>query len=233
MAMGMSRSRFGGSASSVTPFIPGVGNGTGKGIGKSPPKPRPRQPTATITRRQVPRTSTSRVTPTKISNSGSSSSSRPSSAPVSNVPAAAPGPIAPIVPDIGAYLAGDVDYQNQIRQFDKTLADFTADSSTRKVRTEADYGEGKRNMETQRGTDLQSLKDDFASRGLLSSGLYTGRIGEYETDYRTQIADLERQFNQAVQDISNQGTQFTREQDLSKESARQDAIRRRAQQYGL
>lgn len=168
----------------------------------------------------------SKPTPTKLrQNSGITK--------VSNVAPPVPGPVKPIIPDINAYLAGDVDYQNQLRQFDKTLADYTADSSLRKTRTEADYGEGKRNMEKQRIEDLAAIKDDFASRGILGSGLYTGRVGEYETGYGTQLADLERQFNQSIQDLSNQNLQFNREQELAKEAARQDAIRRRAQQYGL
>lgn len=176
----------------------------------------------------VPR-GTGGKTPPRVTSGGSGgkvSATKP-------VAPAIPGPVKPIVPDINAYLAGDVDYQGQLRQFDKTLGDFNANLGNRRTRLTADYGQGKRDMEKQKIEDLLAIKDDFASRGILGSGLYTGRIGEYETSFADQLANFERTYNDSLGDLTTESTQFLREQELQKEASRQDAIRRRAQQYGL
>lgn len=181
---------------------------------------------------------------TSGSSSGSKSSSRPTVKPskpsktptktaTAKAPTLAPGPVKPIVPTLDQYLGGDTTYQDQLRQFDRTLGDFIANLGVRKDRLTADYGENKRDMEQQRIKDLEAIKNDFASRGLLSSGLLVDESGKYEKDYAQQLADFERQYTQSQSDLTLEDTQFRREQELAKEAARQDAARRRAEKYGL
>lgn len=148
-------------------------------------------------------------------------------------PQVAPGPVAPIVPSLDQYLGGDTTYLDQIRQFDRTLGDFIANLGTRKTRLTADYGENKRNMGQTHDKDIEQIKNDFASRGLIDSGLFVDENAKYEKDYAQQLADFERQYGQSQQDLTTEDTQFRREQDLSKEAARADAARRRAEKYGL
>ncbi len=161
------------------------------------------------------------------------SAKNPSSTAVKGAPVSTAGPVAPITPTLENYLGSDVTYQDQLRNFDRTLADFLANMGTRNTRTTADFGEGKRNMEQQRVTDLDAIKNDFASRGLLNSGLFVDKNAQYEKDYAQQLADAERLYNQAISDLSTEETNFRREQDLQKESAKQDAARRRAEKYGV
>lgn len=126
------------------------------------------------------------------------------------------------------WLSKDSDYQSQLSQFGKTWADFLADVGVRKARTGTDYELGKKNMADQRTRDLESLKNDYASRGLLQSGLYGERVGQYETDYNKNVADLETQRQRLLQDIGTEQTNFQREQTLEKQRARQAAAARRA-----
>lgn len=157
----------------------------------------------------------------------------PTKTATAKAPTVQPGPVKPIVPTLDQYLGGDTTYLDQLRQFDRTLGDFIANLGVRKTRLTADYGENKRDMEQQRIKDLEAIKNDFASRGLLSSGLLVDESGKYEKDYANQLADFERQFTQSQSDLTLEDTQFRREQELAKEAARQDAARRRAEKYGL
>lgn len=125
------------------------------------------------------------------------------------------------------WLNKDSEYQSQLSQFGKTWADFLADVGVRKARAGTDYELGKKNMADQRTRDLEALKNDYASRGLLQSGLYGERVGQYETDYNKNVADLETQRQRLLQDIGTEQTNFQREQDLEKQRARQAAAQRR------
>lgn len=129
------------------------------------------------------------------------------------------------------WLKKDSDYQDQLRQFGKTWADFLADVGVRKGRVGTEYDLGRKKMETQRGLDLDNLENDFASRGLLQSGLYGERLGQYEKDYQTNLSDLLRNRDQLIQDIGTEQSNFQREQDLEKERARKAAAQRRTASF--
>lgn len=252
MAYAMMRTTMRGRPRNSVP-VPGIGNvSTGRmRLGKSNPKPRPprtspvgniarsagsvnKNVSGAVSRRLGNGGGTGGKTPPRTSGGGGGSNAKTVTKTTPR-PAAptAPGPVAPIVPSIEDYLAGDVDFQNQLRQFAKTLGDFNTNLDSRRTRLTADFGEGKRNMEKQKVDDLLAIKDDFASRGILGSGLYTNEVGDYNTNYAEALANFERQYNQSVGDLANESTQFNREQELQKEAARLDAVRRRAQKYGV
>jgi hypothetical protein len=129
------------------------------------------------------------------------------------------------------WLKKDSDYQDQLRSFSKTWADFLADAKVRQGRVGMDYETGKKSMADQRLKDLTSFKDDFASRGMLQSGLYAQRLGDYEKDYQTNLQGLSTQNNRLLQDIATEQANFKREQELAKEKARKDAANRRSSSY--
>lgn len=181
-------------------------------------------------------------TGTKPSSSSKPKTSKPTATKPSKTPTVtavkppasiAPGPVKPIIPSLDEFLGGDTTYQDQLRQFDRTLGDFVANLSTRKDRLTADYGENKRNMDQQRTKDLESILNDYASRGLMGSGLFVDENAQYEKTFAQQLADFERQFGQSQTDLTLEDTQFRREQELAKEAARQDAARRRAEKFGI
>ena len=145
------------------------------------------------------------------------------------VPAATAGP----VPDINAYLGGDTTYQQQIRQFAKALSDFEADAGRRRGVLESDYGTSKRALGDQRGLDLKNLEEDYGSRGVLHSGLYGKAVGDYEKEYGERVTDLDRRQQEALNMLLQEQSQFGQQNTLSQQQAREEALRRRAEQYGV
>lgn len=160
---------------------------------------------------------------------GSTSSGRYSSpAAPPSIPAGG-GP----VPDINAFLGGDAGYQQQLRQLAKAFSDFNADTTRRKGILGSEYGVSKKALADQRLLDLGSIEEDYGSRGLLRSGLYGSAVGDYEKEYGLRGSELDRQQQQALQMLQQQGSQFGSQNELQKQAAREAAIRRRAEQLGV
>ncbi len=151
----------------------------------------------------------------------------------SNIPASNPGPIQPVVPDLNTFLNQDAGYQQQLRDFTNALAQFNADVTRRKGILESDYGTSKKAMEDQKVKDLLSLQDDYGARGVLRSGLYGKAVGDYNTEFGTRMTDLGNKQTQALDSLTQEGNRYKSQQDLQQQAAREEAIRRRAAQYGV
>jgi hypothetical protein len=148
-------------------------------------------------------------------------------------PAAPPVEQAGPVQSIDSYLGADVDYQNQLRNFSKTMTDFQADLGRRRGMSESDFAMSKKGLEDQRGKDLESLAQDFASRGLSRSGLYGQAVGDYETEFGRRMSDMQARQQQALAALEAELSQFSGQQNLSEQAAREAAIRRRAETLGI
>lgn len=148
-------------------------------------------------------------------------------------PVAPPSEVPGGVPDINAYLGSDTGYQNQIREFDKALQDFTADVLRRRGSLDSEFGLSKKALEDQRLLDLESIEDDFGARGLLRSGLYAGELGKYEKEYGERQSDLARRNNEAIASLVQEESGFKSQQELKKQAAKEAAVARRAAQYGI
>lgn len=130
------------------------------------------------------------------------------------------------------YLRGDVDYQQQLRNLNRTASQFLSEITRQKGKVEGEFGTSQKKLATQRGRDLTGLKEDFSGRGMLFSGLYGGKVGEYEQDYQTALGDLSRQRSNLLGDIASEQTRYELERKMTEESARREAIRRRAAKAG-
>lgn len=130
------------------------------------------------------------------------------------------------------YLRGDVDYQQQLRNLNRTASQFLSEITRQKGKVEGEFGTSQKKLSTQRGRDLTGLKEDFSGRGMLFSGLYGGKVGEYEQDYQTALGDLSRQRSNLLGDIASEQTRYELERKMTEESARREAIRRRAAKAG-
>lgn len=130
------------------------------------------------------------------------------------------------------YLRKDVDYQDQMRGFDRTLSQFLAEATRQKGKIAGETQAGVNKLGIQRGRDLTGIKDDFSGRGVLFSGMYGNRLGEYEQDYQTALGDINRQKSNLLGDISAEQSRFQSEQAQAKEQAKKDAVRRRAAKSG-
>lgn len=174
---------------------------------------------------QKPKNTQRYVAPSpKISTNSSGNYARPAAP-----PPAKPGPVV----DINAFLNSDAGYQQQLREFAKAMQDFTADVTRRKGNLESDYGTSTKALADQRGLDLKAMEDDFGARGLLRSGLYSDAVGKYNTEYNNRVTDLSNQENQALAALIQEQQQFQSAQDLQQQTAREQALQRRAQQYGV
>lgn len=131
------------------------------------------------------------------------------------------------------YLRRDSEYQSVLRDLARSLGDYRARQTIEKNRSGTEYGFAKRLMGQQQTNDLGDMKDDFAARGIVNSGVYAGRVGEYNTQYGQKVAELTRNYGYQKQDYASSYRDYLRQQSFQKEAARQAAIRRRAAKLGL
>lgn len=145
-------------------------------------------------------------------------------------PRAAPGPVAP---SIETYLAGDTGFQQQSRDLAQALSNFLADVTRRRGSMEAEHGLSVKALQDQRVKDLDYIEDDYGARNLLKSGLYADAVGDYETEFGTRMSDMNRRQQEALGLLQQEEGQFKSAQQLKEQAAREMAIRRRAEQFGV
>jgi hypothetical protein len=158
---------------------------------------------------------------------------RPGSSGKYSRPMAPPAESSGAIPDINAFLSGDSGYQQQLREFAKALSDFTADVTRRRGSLTSDYTVSNKALNDQKMRDLKSLEEDYGSRGLLRSGLYGTAVGDYNKEFGERSSDLLRRQNEALASLTQEQGQFGSQLDLQKLAAREAAIRRRAEGYGV
>lgn len=137
------------------------------------------------------------------------------------------------IPSIQNFLTKDTGYQQQLRQFAKAMGDFTADVGRRRGSLTSQFGLSSKAMSDQRVRDLEGIEDDYGARGLIRSGLYTDAVGDYQTEYGQRFADLQRQQTDALNQLTQEGSQFKSQNQLQQQAAKEAAIRRRAEQFGV
>jgi hypothetical protein len=139
----------------------------------------------------------------------------------------------PSIPNLAKYLSGDLTYQQQLRRFGKTWADFLAEYGRQRSDISTEAGVAQKGLEDQRTKDLRDILYNYAGRGMLHSGTYATGRGEYETEYGKQLGELTRQKTRGLTNLSAEKTKFQGEQTLAKQEAKEEAIRRRAARYNL
>lgn len=145
-----------------------------------------------------------------------------------SVPAPAPPPMT-----LDQWLAKDTSYLTQKNAYDKALKDYAAQDTAERNKYTNEYNSslGKLNLEK---TDAQSaLNDDYAGRGMLNSGLYADALNDFQNNYATRQADLERARQAYLNDLTTDKTNFTTQQQLELQRAKDAAAARRTAQLGL
>lgn len=130
------------------------------------------------------------------------------------------------------YLTKDSQYQETVRDLTRALADFKARQLVEKARAGTENSYAQHTMGLQKDQDLSDIANDAASRGIVTSGVYGQRVGDYDTTYNNQLAELGRQYNSQLEDFASALRDFSRQQDLQKEAARTAAIARRSAKLG-
>jgi|SRR5882724_1739346 len=137
------------------------------------------------------------------------------------------------VPSLAAYLGTDSTYQNALSGGKRTLADFISELNRKRGEATTQYTQTGANMERDRTQQLSDLRDEFASRGLIQSGLYGQEEGKFQQQFTDQRTALDQQQTGLLADLMSQQKNYQREQDLAMQAAKQEALNRRAAQYKI
>jgi hypothetical protein len=137
------------------------------------------------------------------------------------------------IPSLAAYLGTDSAYQNALSGGKRTLADFISQLNQKRSQATTQYNTTAAGMERDRLQQLSDLRDEFASRGLIQSGLYGQEQGKFQQQFTDQRNALDQQQTSLLADLMSQQTNYKREQDLALQAAKQEAIQRRVAKYNI
>jgi len=142
-------------------------------------------------------------------------------------------PKTPKAPSLKDYLGMDSDYQNAVRGSKRSLTDFLSETGRRRGEAGTQFNQTKASMERDRVRQLDEIRQEFASRGLIQSGLFGEEQGKFQQQFTEQMTALQQQQAALLADILGQEKNYRREQDLALEAARQEALQRRAAKYKI
>lgn len=206
------------------------------------PRPAPAAPrtsaprtSAPVSRPSRPATSAPHVSaspspsPHSRTTSSSGSSGRISPSVSTSVPKTNPNPVAP---SVASYLQGDTTYLSQLAQLKKAYQQYLATQNNNATQYQNQYNLGLKSLGQDRTNSFQGLMDDYASRGLLNSGVYAKAYSDLQTDYNARQTQLDTQRQSFLADQATNLSNFKGDQTTSMTTAKQDAIARRAAKYG-
>ena len=142
-------------------------------------------------------------------------------------------PRKPEPPSVKKFVAGDADYQASRSQLIKNFQSLRTENRKNRGNIKEDYGVTKSRIGEERAKGLEDMQNDFAARGLLGSGVYGEKLTEFEKNYQNQQTDAStsqrRNLSQLLTDLKD----AKRLRNQSLKQAKLEAIRRRAEKYGL
>lgn len=142
-------------------------------------------------------------------------------------------PAVPATPSINSYLGTDATYQQSLSGGKRTLKDYLADIGRRRGEATTQYNQTTSNMGQDRLQQLDDIRQEYASRGLINSGLFADAQGKFQKQYTDQLNSLGQQQTGLLSDLLSQQNNYQREYDLAVQQAKQEALARRAAKYGL
>lgn len=148
-------------------------------------------------------------------------------------PAAVAPPPAPSVPTEDEWLGGDTAYQSQMAALQKALADYRSQSNQQQTQYGVDYSSKLNELGLAEKQGIKDLENDFASRGLLQSGLFDNNRIELGSMFDRREGDLARAKADFEANLATALANFETENNLTGTRARQEALARRAAQFGL
>lgn len=122
----------------------------------------------------------------------------------------------------------DSEYLAQVNALNRALNSYKSGMNAQKTRLGTDYSVNTRDLGEQKTRDLSDIENDFAARGVVRSGVYGSRVGDYNKEYNQQVEGLTRSRDRTMQDIGTGYRNFNDEQAQLREQARLTAIKRRA-----
>jgi hypothetical protein len=140
---------------------------------------------------------------------------------------------APKAPSLASYLGTDSVYQQSVRGGKRSLTDFLSELGRRRGEAGTQFNQTKASMERDRTQQLDNIRQEFASRGLIQSGLFGEEQGKFQQQFTEQSNALNQQQTALLNDLLGQEKNYRRENDLATEQAKQEALMRRAQKYKI
>lgn len=141
-------------------------------------------------------------------------------------------PAAPKVPSIGDYLKGDTTYQDQVAQLRKAYLQYVASQNNDRSQYQNQYGLNVKSLGEDRTRGFSDLTDDYASRGLLNSGVYGKAYSDLQSDYDQRQTQLDTQRQGYLDDLTTNLSNFKGDQSTTMTSAKQEALARRLAAMG-
>lgn len=131
------------------------------------------------------------------------------------------------------YLAGDTTYQQQLAEYKAEEAAYRANNARQNQVTQRDFANTQRDMNQQATQDRNNQQYDFAGRGILHSGVFAKALADYNTQFNNQMNQLVQGKTDTLAQSAADLNDFLRQLSLERNSAKQDAIRRRQARLGL
>lgn len=128
------------------------------------------------------------------------------------------------------WLAGDSDYQNQLSQYSTALSDFLSRLATQRNDFKADYDVAKAGLERNAQQGLQNIGEDFTSRGLANSGLFTDSRKKAQQGFEDQRTGMTTARDRALADFSRQEQDKNSSTQMAKDNAMRASLGRMSQQ---
>lgn len=164
--------------------------------------------------------------------SGYSSSSTGSNSTGQVSTLAAPPPV-PSIPTTTEFLGKDSTYLGQVAALNKALADYRAQMGQSQGQYNTDYASRVNDLNINREQGLVNQAEDFASRGMYTSGVYGHDRSDLLGQFSRRQADMDTARANFLSGLQSDYSNFQGDQGITLAQARQDALARRAAQYGL
>lgn len=224
------------------------GRSTRTSSGRHRSQSRPRRPTGREgnlfagrpqpTRRSRPRPTPPAPRPQRSQPSRRTPSTPRRTSPPSSPPQRQPGPVQTVTPEpkppsIPEFLGADEVYQTALRGSRRELADFLSQLERTRGEAGTQFEQTQESLEEDRVRQLDRMRDEFAARGLIHSGLFGQEQGRFQEAFQEQMQQLEQQQASLLADLVDQETNTRRQQEQSREIARQEALARRANRFDI
>lgn len=139
----------------------------------------------------------------------------------------------PTIPSASDYLGKDSTYLAQQAQIQKALADYRAQMGQQEDQYNGDFASRVNDFGIRKTQAVTDQGDDYASRGMYVSGLYGKANSDLLGQFSRQAADMEAAKANWFAGVNNDYANYQDEQGIAMTKAKQDAMARRASQYGL
>jgi hypothetical protein len=127
------------------------------------------------------------------------------------------------------WLAGDTEYQNEIKGYDDTLKDFLARITTQETDFKGDYDTALRGFGRNRAKAELGLGEDYTARGLANSGMFGQATREQYAQFEDQKKGMTTAKDRGLADFQNQRSDKERATGTQKGNARRASLARMAQ----